>query len=500
MQKILKNFFSVPSIRLNSFVLIEIVALLIVSLGGLFYFTREALVEEAKMDAEQRLEGTVQRVDNVLLAIEQATGNIYRALLEDLDNPDHMINYCYRIAECNENIKLCAIAFEPNYYPDKELFFNFVYREKQNSSELTISDDSNSSSPYTQQYWYRKTMETGHPSWLDPGANDNPNLDPIINYCLPITNQNAECIGVIAVGLYLNLLSQIVLETKPSLNSYNVLLSDDGSYLIHPNREKLRGQTVFDNQEILESPTALAAAKAMVQGETGDVSFEMNDYNWHLFYKPFMLTSMPGRYMKSLNWSIAMVYPYDDIFGEYNHLVYHVLGIVLAALLVFFLLCKRAINKQVKPLVYLTESAERIADGRYDESFPHVNRDDEVGAFYHHFQLMHNALVADISKQEEQEAILRQHHENLEKRYQQIQDDEQVKANFLHDVSYSMITPAESIDSSAKTLCDHYEDITLAEANKIKDNIQQQGEMIIELLDQKFNVSSNKARKENNHG
>ena len=71
---------------------------------------------------------------------------------------------------------------------------------------------------------------------------------------------------------------------------------------------------------------------------------------------------------------------------------------------------------------------------------------------------------------------------------------------YLHDVSYSMITPAESIDSSAKTLCDHYEDITLAEANKIKDNIQQQGEMIIELLDQKFNVSSNKARKENNHG
>jgi hypothetical protein len=63
-----------------------------------------------------------------------------------------------------------------------------------------------------------------------------------------------------------------------------------------------------------------------------------------------------------------------------------------------------------------------------------------------------------------------------------------------------MITPAESIDSSARTLCDHFEDITLAEANKIKDNIQQQSESIIELLGQKFNVSSNKARKENNHG
>lgn len=499
MQKNLKHFLSLPSIRLNTFVLIAVVVLLFVSLGGLFYFTREALVEEVKMDAELRLEGTVQKVDNVLVAIEQATGNVYRAILEDLDQPEHMINYCYRIAESNENIKLCAIAFKPNYYPDQELFFKFVYREKQNSPELTISDDPNSL-PYPQQYWYRKTMETGHPAWLDPGENDNYNLDPIINYCLPITDQNSECIGVIAVGLYLNLLSQIVLETKPSPNSYNVLLSDNGSYLIHPNRENLRGQTVFDKPEIVESPTALAAAKAMLQGETGEMSFKMNDISWYLFYKPFVLTSMPGRSMNTIGWSVATVYPYEDIFGEYNNLMYHVLGIVLLAMLVFYLLSNRIIHKQVKPLVYLTESAERMADGHYDESFPKVNRDDEVGAFYHHFQLMHKALVADITKQEEQEAILRKRYEELEKLHQQIQDDEQVKANFLHNVTNRMIAPAKSIDNSAKFLCDHYGDITLTEANKLKDNIQLQSETIIDVLDHHFNVSSNKAGKENNHG
>ena len=81
MQKIGKKIFQPPSIRLNALVAIGIVALLVASLGGLFYFTRKALVEETKMDAEQRLEGTVQHVDNMLLSIEQTTGNIYRALL-----------------------------------------------------------------------------------------------------------------------------------------------------------------------------------------------------------------------------------------------------------------------------------------------------------------------------------------------------------------------------------------------------------------------------------
>ena len=54
MQKIIKKLFSTPSIKLNWLVALEIVALLIMSLGGLFYFTRKALVEEAKMDAELR--------------------------------------------------------------------------------------------------------------------------------------------------------------------------------------------------------------------------------------------------------------------------------------------------------------------------------------------------------------------------------------------------------------------------------------------------------------
>jgi len=312
-------------------------------------------------------------------------------------------------------------------------------------------------------------------------------------------------VGVIATGMSINLLSQVVLETKPSPNSYSILLAHDGTYLIHPNRERLAGQTVFDEPEIAESPTALAAAKAMTEGKTGNSSFQMNDFTWYLFYKPFVLTKTPSRSMNTLNWSIATIYPKEDIFGEYNHLIFHVLGIVAVALLVFYMLCKRAIRKQVKPLAYLTESAERIASGHYDEPIPNVKRDDEVGEFYKHFQLMQKAMAADIAKQEEQRAILDKHHEDLQKIHQQIQDDEQVKTTFLHNVTNEMIAPAKSIEDCVKALCDHYEDITLAEANEKKDNIKRQSETILELLSHKFKVSpagaakTTEERKEDSH-
>lgn len=56
MQKIIKKIFSAPAIRLNVLVIIETVLLLMVTLGALFYFSRQALVIESKKDAEQRLE------------------------------------------------------------------------------------------------------------------------------------------------------------------------------------------------------------------------------------------------------------------------------------------------------------------------------------------------------------------------------------------------------------------------------------------------------------
>ena len=127
--------------KLSSLVVLEIVMLLVVSLGALFIFTRRALVEETKMDAVQRLEGTVQNVDNILMSIEQAAGNIYFHLVEHLDQPDHMATLCRRLIESNANIESAVIAFKPNYYPDRELFITYIHRKKYNSPELVSSDN-----------------------------------------------------------------------------------------------------------------------------------------------------------------------------------------------------------------------------------------------------------------------------------------------------------------------------------------------------------------------
>ena len=486
MQTIIRKILK-PSIKLNTLVLLEIVLLLCISLGIMFFFTRKYLVEEEKLDAKQLLEKKTQHIDNLLFTIEQATGNTYNLLVDHLDQPERIAHICRKLVESNPNIEGCAIAFERYFYPDREFFITFTRRRKYNSPEL-ITMDKSANLPYTKQTWFTKTLRTCKPAWVDPGLNKDMNQEPVITYCLPIRDRYNECVGVIAVGLSINLFSQIILEDKPTPNSYSVLLAQDGTYIIHPIQEKLRGKNVLTDPDITKSPTALEVAKLMLKGESGETSFNLNGYDWYTFFKPFKRKNLPSESMEELNWRIATVYPKDDIFGEYNHMVFHVLVIVIIAFAVFYMLCRIIIRRQMKPLIYLTESANRIAEGHFDESIPNLERDDEVGAFYKHFQYMQKALEEENDKQEEQRATLQQHHEELQKTHRQIQEDDRVKATFLHNVTDRMIKPSDSISRSVTNICDNHQKLTIEEVDGEINNIKQQSETILELLKHKFDV------------
>ena len=52
MKRLIKRFFFPSSLRINLIVIVGTVLLLVVSLGVLFYFSRQALHREAKLEAK----------------------------------------------------------------------------------------------------------------------------------------------------------------------------------------------------------------------------------------------------------------------------------------------------------------------------------------------------------------------------------------------------------------------------------------------------------------
>ena len=439
----------------------------------------------------------MRQVDNVLLSVEQSAGNIYWDLLTHLNESERMFLYSRKMVETNPYVAGCAIAFEPDYYKERGRYFMaYVHHVNKDKLETVSSEiiqaETFGNVPYPEQIWYSKPVETGRPCWINPLKNDQAEGEAIITFSLPIYAQGGKVIGVLAVDLSLSLLSDIVLSAKPSPNSYATLLGSDGSYIVHPDSEKVLHKTIYMSDSYQTNKELRAAEDAMMAGETGYKHFRLDGTDNYVFYKPFIRADIPGRSMERTGWSVGIIYPEDDIFGDYNQLLYMVIAIALVGLVLLMTGCQMITHRCLLPLRMLAKSSQRIAEGHYDEPVPDSHQWDEVGRLQDHFQQMQQALSVHIGELERLTTELRERNVVLAGAYEQAKDADRVKTAFLHNMTDQMIKPVSVIQSSVNMLCEHRQDMDQQEANKTEETIQEQGKIVTKLLNDLLDVSQEK--------
>ena len=485
------------SVRLSLMVAIPTALILTAALLVMLHFSRKAIKQETLQKAEQTLEATVQSIDNILLSVEQASGNTYWNMLEQLDKPERMQVYCRKLVETSPYITGCAIAMEPYYYKDHTKYFmTYTHQTKTGMASTNspiIQAETFGNRPYTEQEWYTQPMKTGHPCWIGPLKNSDTEGGAIITFCLPIFNQDGARVGVMGVDIALQQLSQIVLAAKPSPNSYCTLLDSDGSYIVHPDSTKLMHETVHSHYKESDNQSIKEAAAAMVTGQTGYKEFRQDGKGWFVFYKPFNRSTMPGRAMEKLDWSAGIVYPEDDIFGQYNRMLYVVVAISLAGLFMLLLLCQWFTHRRLLPLRILTKSTQRIAEGDffdqgqsakgdYNEPIPDSRQEDEIGQLQEQFQQMQQSLATHVNDLNRLRASLQTQSEELRAAYERAQEADELKTAFLHHMTNQMIAPSQTIVTSVDTLCQHWSSMSKEEAAKVVDSIQKDSQTITDLL------------------
>ena len=444
------------SLQLSVMIVSAIALLLLASLGVMLYFSRQALKQEALQNAEQTLEGTVQHIDNILLSVEQATGNIYFSIINHLQDPQSLDAYCKRLVESNPYIASCTIT-----------------KSTSNENES--------------------------PLWTDPKLDNNTGEKNVTTFRLPIYDAQGQQVAVMTADVAISLLSQIVLTAKPTENGYCTLLGSDGSFIVHPDTNKLLHQTVFTQVERGADTSVKKAAEAMVRGEKGYKEFLMNGQNCFVFYKPFERSVVPGRAMVKLGWSVGVVFPEDDIRGDYNRLLYYVYAIAIAGLILLFLLCGMITHRQLLPLRMLTHFAQRIAEGNYDETIPDTHRHDEIGLLQDNFRQMQQSLATNVSELEQLKTTLNERGELLRKAYRKAKEANRMKMAFLHNMTNQMLDPTMVVSQKVSILCDYWKELSQQESNKISEDIQQKAAIITELLKHMLDDSEAEAGKEVEH-
>lgn len=455
MPKMPKLLTKTLSLRLSVIIVGATALLLLASLGVMFYFSRKALKQEALQNAEQTLEGTVQHIDNILLSVEQATGNIYFSLLYHLNNPEALNIYCQRLVASNPYITNCTI---------------------------------------------KQTTGLEAPCWTDPKRNEKTGEKTVTTFQLPIYDLNGKIGGMLEADVDISQLSQIVLSAKPTENGYCTLLGSDGSFIVHPDTNKLLHETVFTQVEQGADVSLKEAAEAMVNGESGYRQFRMNGEDYYVFYKPFKRNAVPGRAMVKLGWSVGVIFPEDDIRGDYDRLRYYVFAIAIIGLLLLFLLCGMVIHRQLLPLRMLTQSAQHIAQGNYDDTIPDAHRHDEIGLLQENFRQMQHSLATNINELEQLKNTLSERGNVLRKAYRMAQEANRMKMTFLHNMTNQMLDPTMVISQKVSILCDFWQELSQKESEQISEEIRQKADAIVELLKHMLDDSEAEAGKEVEHG
>ena len=483
------------SVRIGLMVISATALLLMALMTVMLIYARKAVKEEATQKASVTLDYTTHSIDNILLSVEQTTGNIFFNMLPHLNNPDMMFVYARKLVETNPYVAGCAIAFKEDYYQGHKLFMAYLHHA--DSAGIAYADtdveidDKFGNTPYTQQSWFTETIETGKMGWRNPLKDMRTDEAPIITFCLPISSfEDNKPIGVIGVDMSLSQLSKIVQEAKPSEHSYCTLIDQDGTFIVHPLKNKLMDKTAL----MLKGQSVQKVAKAMISGETGYMPLKMGNQELFIFYKPFKRLAVPGRSSEDLGWSIGIVYPEKDIFGDYNALLFYVIAIAIVGLVLSTFITYYYLRNKLKPLVMLTEQAQRITKGNLDEPIPDSKREDEIGRLQGNFKLMQQSLATKIGELNKLTTDLQKRGEELSIAYKQAQKADRMKTVFLHNMTNQMLEPSKAIRKDVEALCDNSQ-----EHHKIvqlSDDIIKNGDTVTDLLKDMLYMSNEEIRKE----
>ena len=451
--KIIKDIsksWSFPT-KLSAGILLTVVILLVAALGILFTISHNSIEKESLAKAEETLTGTVARIENTLHEVAVATTNMQWNVEHHLDNPEAMALYTRELVKNNNHIVGCAIAFEPGYYKGEgELFMRYTYINPAQDNSLTtsgnpkiIEPDVLSGSPYLAHNWYNIAKNVGQLVWVRPHAEGDTILSSTISCCVPLRDKNGKIVGVLASDVSLDWLSETVLSTKPYPNSYCCMLGVQGTYLIHPDSTRLYHTFVAD---VIAKDSTNTKVKmlvdSMLKGEDGCRSVQLFGKDCYVLYQA----------LNEKHWSACIVCPESDIFYANKRLTLHAALILLAGLLGIFAFCIVFVNKQLKPLSELATNAERISQGEYDLTIKPTKRKDEIGILQNSFRTMHTALFARISELNRLTSDLLHRHKELNSVYAEVENANETKIRFIHDIADQMLAPVKVIDSSVHHL------------------------------------------------
>lgn len=220
----------------------------------------------------------------MLHSVEVAVANNAWQINRYIDRPDSMYSVVHRLQEDNPVIMGSAIAFEPNYYPDKRRFFSpYAYRQ---DSSIVTKQLGTDNYEYHYMDWYQIPKLLDRPYWSEPYFDSGGGEFIMTTFSLPLHDREGNLFAIFTADLSLEWLTQKVNALQLYPNSYNLMVGRSGTYLVHPYPERILAETIFTATLDMADTSVANIGRRMIAGEQGFATLQ-NSAMTSIFLPPW---------------------------------------------------------------------------------------------------------------------------------------------------------------------------------------------------------------------
>ena len=351
----------------------------LICFGIASWFASEMMLGDGHKKANLELDKAILYVTDEMNTVESAGRNFAAFWKKDRKiSEESVYDACKDFLETNPDVKGVAIGFEKNLYPSqKNGFAPYIMRDAHN--KFVISNLANIHNFY-QKEWYRITKDKKKAFWSDPFVEVNGNI--ICSYCIPIITSDNQFLGVLAIDMSLEDLTEKVQGVKPYPHSFLTIMDRKLNFVVHPDKSLiLKGNPsqILNKNNYEVNETIFIDIKNQVRGIG---AFGERGAQKYLYYAP----------IKRAGWTVTLECDEDEIIAgvksvRLQMIICSILGILGLSFISLFLM-----RKFLRPIRLYSNAALHIADGNFHTRLPKMHDHNELWALGNSLNHMQQSL------------------------------------------------------------------------------------------------------------
>ena len=353
---------------------------------AVFWFDMTISSLESETRSQYIIDGIDGKLTTMLSGVEITATNNVAEFEENLDNPEMLCKAMEHELRFNNRYLGCGIGFEPDYFPGQGRWFE-PYVRFVDSTHVEREQIGSAQHDYHSQAWYLKglNLARGEGYLTDPYLDNEGGKRVLSTYVTPVFDRQGRKVGVYGIDLNLNWIEQVIADEEQRTMHLSLLEPDPDD----PDDDD--DETLFFIQ-ILDSKGKKIAGSDTLDSEVLKTVMTEDSIKYKRVRMHDTVYYISSKRIASTDWT--MVVAQHRFFTIINGIVVGImiLFFMLIGCLFMFFFTSHGIRRAVKPLRFLSDSAQEVAQGHFDTPLPTFMYQDEIAQLRDSFGTMQKSL------------------------------------------------------------------------------------------------------------